>query len=179
MTKKLTVVNILIILVTLIIIGFLVFFLLYTPKPASIVTLDINPSIELRLDTDNKIIKAIPINDDAKKIINDDLSGKTLDEAINIIFNNVAEKIETFDNHIVVLVNTTGNLDNDYVVKRIEDYSNNSILDISVMRVEEITEEDKKIAKKYNITEAKASLLNDLKIDYPNIDLDELVNKDI
>ena len=167
-------------IVFLIIAGISIFGYFYVSgKPTSIVTLDINPSIELRLDNLGKIMKAVPLNDDAKEIVSDNLKGMLLEDALTTIFNNVSEKIEIFDNHIEVLVNSTGAMDINYVVRKITDYSNNSNLDISVIRPGTITEEDKKLAKKYNITEAKANYLNGLKIDYPDINLDDLVNKNI
>ncbi len=179
MKKRLTLVNLIMIIIGLLFIAFFIFYFYVGNKAASIITLDINPSIELRLDKDNKVMKVIALNDDAKKIINDDLKGKTLDEAITTIFNNISEKIELLDNHVEVLINATGEIDNDYLAKKIEDYNNNSSLDISIIRPGTIMEEDKKLAKKYNITEAKANFLNGLKIDYPNINIDDLVNKDI
>ena len=36
-------------------------------KYTSLVTLDINPSIQLQLDDDHKVVDAIAVNDDAKK----------------------------------------------------------------------------------------------------------------
>ena len=92
MKKKLTVVNLIIIIITLLIIGFLVFYFTYfNEKPASIITLDINPSIEIHLNEENKVIKLIPINDDAKEVINDELIGKDYNEAVTNIINRVVE----------------------------------------------------------------------------------------
>ena len=170
---------IILIIVLLLIIGGVCFFVFFNKKPATIITLDINPSIEIHLDNDNKVVKVIPLNDDAKVIVTEEFKDKTLDETLNTIFNNVSDKKELFDNHIVVLVNTTGNLDNDAVVKIIDEYNKNNKLDISVIRPSAITEEDRKLAKKYNITEAKANFINGLKIDYPDINIDDLINKDI
>ena len=57
---------------------------------ASVVSLDVNPSIELKVNSSEKVLVCTPLNDDAKTILADmgegaDLKGAKLDVAVNAI----------------------------------------------------------------------------------------------
>ena len=57
---------------------------------ASVVSLDVNPSIELKVNRSEKVLSCTPLNDDAKAILADmsngaDLKGAKLDVAVNAI----------------------------------------------------------------------------------------------
>ena len=57
---------------------------------ASVVSLDVNPSIELKVNSNEKVLVCTPLNDDAKAILADmsngaDLKGAKLDVAVNAI----------------------------------------------------------------------------------------------
>ena len=57
---------------------------------ASVVSLDVNPSIELRVNRDEKVLSCTPLNEDAQEILADmgggaDLKGAKLDVAVNAI----------------------------------------------------------------------------------------------
>ena len=57
---------------------------------ASVVSLDVNPSIELKVNSSEKVLVCTPLNDDAKAILADmsngaDLKGAKLDVAVNAI----------------------------------------------------------------------------------------------
>ena len=57
---------------------------------ASVVSLDVNPSIELKVSTNEKVLVCTPLNEDAKAILADmsngaDLKGAKLDVAVNAI----------------------------------------------------------------------------------------------
>ena len=64
---------------------------------ASVVSLDVNPSIELRVNQDEKVLSCTPLNEDAKEILEDmgggaDLKGAKLDVAVNAIVGSLVRK---------------------------------------------------------------------------------------
>ena len=64
--------------------GFGVYSFLEEEKVASIVTLDVNPSIELRVDSDEDIIEVKALNSDAEKVLQGmKLKGADVDTAVN------------------------------------------------------------------------------------------------
>lgn len=57
---------------------------------ASVVSLDVNPSIELKVNRNERVLSCTPLNDDAKAVLSDmgngaDLKGAKLDVAVNAI----------------------------------------------------------------------------------------------
>ena len=57
---------------------------------ASVVSLDVNPSIELKVNRNEKVLSCTPLNDDARAVLSDmgngaDLKGAKLDVAVNAI----------------------------------------------------------------------------------------------
>lgn len=72
---------------------FLSVFYLAQPKVDSIVSIDVNPSIELTIDQNDRVIKSKASNDDAAAILkNMNLRDKDLQEATGTIVNQLLEK---------------------------------------------------------------------------------------
>lgn len=64
---------------------------------ASVVSLDVNPSIELKVNSSEKVLVCTPLNEDAKAILADmsngaDLKGAKLDVAVNAIVGSLVRK---------------------------------------------------------------------------------------
>ena len=59
---------------------------------AAIVSVDINPSIELKVDNKHKVIKATPLNADAHEILSDQLKGLDIEDAVFVLILNAKEK---------------------------------------------------------------------------------------
>ena len=62
----------------------------YTSAVASVISLDVNPSIELRVNKNEKVLSCTPLNDEAQTVLADmgsgaDLRGTKLDVAVNAI----------------------------------------------------------------------------------------------
>lgn len=57
-------------------------------KTYAIVTVDINPSIEISIDKDNKVLGIKSLNDDGTKIISKTMIGKSLNEVLDYILQN-------------------------------------------------------------------------------------------
>lgn len=79
----------------MLIVGGGVFFSQHADAVASVVSLDVNPSIELKVNKNKKVIVCTPLNDDAKTILADmgngaDLKGAKLDVAVNAIVGSLA-----------------------------------------------------------------------------------------
>lgn len=144
---------------------------------ASIIYLDINPSIKIELDKNNKVIKVTPLNEDAKKITNDNYEGKELTETIKLIKTNL-EKEGFLKDKVQILLNTTGKLKEDEVKTiltiNLETKENN----VEVI-VPKITESSKELAKKYNITESKAAYIEEAIKENTDLKIEDLKDKSI
>ncbi len=145
----------------------------------SIITLDINPSIEINLNKDNKVVKVIALNDDAKDIINNNLKGKTLDETLKSITNNVIEKGYAEKDYVAIILYSKGNVDNEKVKQNIEKNFEVKQKRVEIVVVESVTKEDEELAKKYNISPAKVSYIETIISDKENISVEDFSNKPV
>ena len=78
----------------------------------SLISLDINPSIEISLTKNEKVRSVVALNDDAKAVVEDDLVGQQLDYVLDRIADKVIEKGYTDGDRVVVIVNADGDFDN-------------------------------------------------------------------
>lgn len=84
-------------------------------KYTSLVTLDINPSIQIQLDDDHKVVDAIAVNDDAKKVLQDmDLKQADANVALNALLGSLVKNGYLNANQNTVLLS----VENDDETKR-------------------------------------------------------------
>lgn len=168
----------LVIIILLLVVG-IFGYIKYTNKIVSTVTLDINPSIEINLNKSNKVVNVIALNEDAKDIIGSDLKGKTLDETIKLITNNVIEKGYAEKDYVGIILYSKGNVDNEKIKEDIEKIFSDNQKITEIIVVNEVTGEDEELAKKYNISPAKVSYIKSIIDDKENISVEDFSNKPI
>lgn len=79
-------------------------------KPVSTIVLTINPSIELKVNRFNKVLKVVGLNNDGKKIINEvNIKNKSIDDALNNILKQAKE--DKFINDSYIKADKTVSLD--------------------------------------------------------------------
>ena len=115
---------------------------------ASVVSLDVNPSIELKVSRNEKVLACVPLNEDAKAILADmsngaDLKGAKLDVAVNAIVGSLVR--------------------NGYL---------NSISSAIMISVQDATREQQ--ARENNISTGKAALVNRVLAINPSLKFDAL-----
>lgn len=140
---------------------------------ASIIYLDINPSIKIELDKNNKVIKVTPLNEDAKKIINDNYEGKEITETIKLIKTSL-EKEGFLKTDTTILLNTSGQIKEDTVKTILV-----TNLNTTTVIIPKITESSKEFAKKYNITESKAAYIEETIKQNNNLTVEDLKDKSV
>ena len=79
--------------------------LLYINRTVYIINLDINPSIEIKMKSNNKVKKVKALNSDANIVINDNFKGKSLDETIKKITDNLIKNDYIKDSQATILRN--------------------------------------------------------------------------
>ena len=154
-------------------------FIVWNNRTVSTITLDINPSIQIDLTNKERIKKIIALNKDAKDIINEDLKGKSLDDTLKIITDNVIDKGYAEDGQVVILLYSSGNIDNQEIKNRVNENFTQKDIRVDLIVIDNVTKEDKKLAKKYNISPAKASYINSILKDNENIKTGDLIDKPI
>ena len=175
--KKKIIFSIIICLVLLICITSFIF---WNNRVVSTITLDINPSIEINLDKKDIIKSIIALNDDAKEIVNNSLKGKSLDEVLNSITDKLIEKeYVDSDNLVDIILYSDGNISNKEVKNKLGDIFHKNDISFEMITIKKITSEDKKLAKKYNISPAKIAYIKKLSKNDKNINIDNYANKSI
>ena len=148
------------------------------PEVASIIIFDINPSIKVSLDKDDKVISMEALNDDAKDIIYEDCEGNDLDYLIYKLVNNLVDNGYT-ENKIVILVSTDGDLKTDKVESILKNELTLKNIENEILVLEDISEDAKKKAEEYGISESKASFIEEIISNNDNLTFDDLKDKSI
>lgn len=153
-------------------------------KPETMISLDVNPAIEMKLNKDEKIVNIETKNEDAKKIVGD-MKLKNVDASVGVnaligsMFKNGYLKENSNDNDILLTVNNSDSAKSkeikDKLTKTIKDTldQNNSKAEI-LLQEDKITEEDEKIAEEYDITTGKAKFINKLLEKSPELSQEQL-----
>ncbi len=162
---------------------------------AAVVALDVNPSIELKIDKRNRVKEAIANNDDAQTILQGmDLKGATLDVAVYAIIGSMTVHgyLTEYTNSVLVSVDTkkesTYNQIIDMVTSKIQTTLKEHNIESSVV-AQWLKDKDLvgQIANEYNISMGKATLITKI-VDASNRDttegahkytVEELVNRSV
>ena len=143
----------------------------------TVITMDINPSIRINLDENDKVIDVIALNEDAKNLISEDYKNKDLESTINDISNKLVEQ-KIIEDKVELLLNVQGNIKIENVEKIINDTFTTKNIECNVI-VPEITETAKEYAKENNITESKAAYIESIVEKYPDLKMEEIKDKSI
>ena len=175
--KKKVIIPIIVVVLVLIIVTIC---LIFNNKITSTITLDINPSIEINLNKNEEIINVIALNDEAKDIINDNLKGKNIKDTLNTIIDNLIKKgYASSGESVEVILYTDGNISNKQLEKELTKAFREKYINPDIITIDKITKDDKKIAKKYNISPAKASYIKTITKKNNNISFEDLANKSV
>lgn len=136
----------------------------------SSVAIDVNPSIELSVNRNNKVLKAEALNSDAVAILDDmDLKNVDLDIAVNAVIGSMVRHgyLDELDNAILVTV-ASDNKEKAAVLRRdVVDDIESSLEEHKLQAVvydqqADVTDAVKSIAEEYGISYGKAYFLQEL-----------------
>ncbi len=154
---------------------------------ASIVSIDVNPSIEIRVNKDKKVIDVIPRSDDAAYVIdNMDFKGAGLDVAVNAILGSMISKgyLSEIANSILISVDNadpeTAESMQDILMEEIDTMIGKETFSGAIMgQVIQENGELQDLADKYGITQSKAQLIDHISKQDPTLKYDDLVSLSI
>ena len=136
-------------------------------KPVSTVYLEVNPQIELYLNTYNTVLKATPKNKDGKKVLSTmELENTQLDVALNAILGSMVKNgyLTKDFNSILISVEHENKIKANFLNKEVlKVVSNNAFDTATVVQTVENTSVLKAEAQKLNITLGKAEFINAIK----------------
>lgn len=136
--------------------------------PQTIINLDVNPSVEIKVNKAERVLAVTPLNEDAKTIIGDmDFKKVDLDIAINALIGSMVRNgyISSIKNSILISVDSTDKQQGERLRRRlsneVEDilsgYSvNGAVLSQSIHDDDRLNE----LAREHNISLGKAALVD-------------------
>ena len=139
-------------------------------KYTSLVTLDVNPSIQLHLDEDDKVIEAIAVNDDAKKVLQDmELEQADANVAMNAVLGSLVKNGYLNANQNTVLLSVENDDDqarvaledelSQYIYTALKSYSIEGAIYSQDIDIDDDVES---LMNKYSISYGKANLIEDI-----------------
>lgn len=148
----------------------------------SIITLDVNPSISLTVNTNEKIVDAEGLNEDGVTVLDDmDLEGVDMDVAVNAVIGSMLQKgyLNDLQNVVLVSVENTDEEKSAELQEQISSVINsafqNGNLDGAVLSQSvDDTDELEQIAREYGISLGKAALIQEVIAQDSTLTVEEL-----
>lgn len=143
----------------------------------NVIGIDVNPSLELKVNKQNEVREVIANNDDAKKVLQDmDLVGSDANVAVNALIGSMVQLGYLSDLSNSILISVDGK---NSEALRVELLNNLNIGDNYSVVSQEIQDNYTDLATKYNISEGKVQLINQVIASNPLHTFDELVGLSI
>lgn len=146
---------------------------------AAVISLDVNPSIELNVDKDKKIISAKGLNEDGVRVLDGmQLGGSDLDVAVNAVIGSMLKNgyIDDMANSILLSVSGVNGFDADALRAQLAEDVDRQLGNCSVLsqNVSEADSETAELADRYGITVGKAALISQIIAENPRHNFGEL-----
>lgn len=134
---------------------------------ASVITLDVNPSLNIVMDESDKVLEVQPLNDDAKTVIGDmDFAGSSLDVTVNALIGSMLVNgyLDDIRNSILVSVENGDSAKAESLQQQVSALISSAVGDggfeASVLtQTVTSTSESAALAEQYGISEGKAELI--------------------
>ena len=134
-------------------------------KVFATVSIDVNPSLEIKINKEELVLEVIPLNDDARKVVGDmDFTGASMELTVNAIIGSMYRLGYLDEEHRTILVS----LDKEEAARAayLLDQLTAQISSLTeanngrvIAQTYESTADLRMIAQKYNVPESKASLI--------------------
>ncbi len=153
----------------------------------SIVEIDVNPSIELKINRQEKILSANPLNEDANVILDGmDLKGVDLDIALNALIGSMLKNgyVNELRNSVLISVENEDEAKSAALSQRLTDEVNKLLADSSIQgavlsQTLTGTEDLEQLAQTYGISPGKAAIIQLLVEQDPTLTFEDMAKLSI
>ncbi len=135
----------------------------------SIVSLDVNPSIEIAVSRSERVLEVTALNADGKKVIGDmDLEGSDIDVAVNALVGSMLKNgyITEYQNSVLISVEGSNETKNSELKLRLAKQVEEAVGSVDGSVLSQVVPRDddelEALAKQYGITEGKAKLIRSI-----------------
>lgn len=158
----------------------------------SVITLDVNPSVELKVNKAEIVLSATGLSEDGASVLEEiqqdgeKLTGKELDEAVNELVCSMVEKgyLSELNNSILISVDNSDNEKSIEIKMRLLISVGNTLsergIDGAILgQINTANEKISELAEKYGISKGKSSLIESIIAKTPQYSFDDLAHLDI
>ena len=153
----------------------------------SLVELDVNPSLEMKLNRDDKVLEARALNDDAQQILDGmDLKGTDWNVAVNALIGSLVKHgyIDELSNSVLITVENDDPAKQDDLNRRLTEEISRLLSSRSVdgaILSQSLTADDtlRKLADDHHISTGKAALIQEVIALHPTLTFEELAARSI
>lgn len=151
-----------------------------TSALAAVVSLDVNPGIELNVDKNEKVISVSAVNDDGREVLSGmELDGTSFDVAVNAIIGSMLQHgyLDDTANSILLSVSGVDGYDADKLQAELTERVSKRLSDCAVLS-QNVSDADSELvekANKYGITVGKAKLIEEIVSSNSRHNFEELV----
>ncbi len=158
-----------------------------TNAVATVVSLDVNPSIEIEVNKNEKVLAVKPLNEDGKTVVGDmDFKGSNLDVTVNALIGSMLREgyLSEITNSILISVDNDDPEKSMALQKELSEIADKLLKKESfggavVSQTIDHDHHHKDDAKEYGISEGKAQLISEILKNHPNYTFEELVKLNI
>ena len=143
-------------------------------KVESVITLDINPSMELEITKKGKVASIQSLNEESDKFIDHSLEGKPVEEVFYAIVKKAKEEHLVEDGELTIIVGMEKS--DKSIEDKLREACNKNEIGSKIV-IPKITEEAKREAQGYGVTPAKAAYILEVIGDNEELHFDDLKNK--
>ena len=154
-------------------------------KVAATIMLDVNPSLEIKVDEDEKVLEVLPLNEDGKKIVADlDTVSDDLIETVDTIILSMIDNgyLDEIKNAVLLSIECEDTEKTDLLSAKLSERIFEMIgYDGAVIMqtVEYKNNEEKRIAQKYGISYGKYCFIQEILKLYPELEFEDLVKMSV
>ena len=131
---------------------------IFNSRTVSIITLDINPSIQINLMRSEKVKSVIALNEEAKEVISKDWKNKDLENILKSITDNLIKKEYAYEDELLeVILYSEGNLSSTKLEEKVTRIFREKQVEVQSLLMQGKEAEPEKMEKLQNLYEILAS----------------------
>lgn len=145
-------------------------------RVTSIITIDINPSLTISLNKNNKVVDVKPLNNEAEKVVNYNFRNKSFKEVFASIIDNMIDKKYIGEN-VSILLNVRGKITREEIEEDVKTSISEKNIVPEIIYMELSDKRD--AAEALDLTETKYLFLEEVIKDIENATIEEFKDRSI
>ncbi|MBE6638763.1 MAG: hypothetical protein E7616_04820 [Ruminococcaceae bacterium] len=157
-------------------------------KVAATIMLDVNPSLKIRVDENEKVLEVVPLNEDAKTVVGDrDFKNKDLTETVRVLVDSIIENgfINEAEKAVLIGVDSKNSAEAKAIREKLTEQimsqigEDGIVIGQDIQKTEDVYPSIARISEEYGISLGKASIVYEIVSLYSEFTEEQLVKLSI